>query len=109
MKLKDVNYLFEMSNLLPKSTGLKYRIWYLYKTNREKHGPRIKVDIQGKDVSVSISDTPRQMNKLKVRIPDFRELQDWIKINKDLLLQYWESEGQTMDSGDVTPRIKKIP
>jgi hypothetical protein len=109
MKHKDTEHLFEMANVLPDKTGLTYRIWIFYKTNREGHGPRIKADVQGRDISVSISENPLQMDQIDVRIPHFRELQDWIKLNKELLLQYWESEGQTMDAGDAISKLRKLP
>ncbi len=53
--LFDQEMMFEMANLPPKRTGLKYQIWYSAKI--EKHKPRIKVDLgDGKALSIQIED-----------------------------------------------------
>jgi len=55
---KEKEELFEMSNFWPKDTGLEYVIWVSAKSGREKHGARIKVDVDTNSIPVSIEDTP---------------------------------------------------
>lgn len=104
---KFEDYLTEMSNLTPDDTGLDNIVWILPKTNKEKHGPRIKVKIDNELIPISISKTPRVMVKTKTRIPGFSIIQKWIVDNEQLLLDYWNSEGE-MSMRIVLDRIKKV-
>ena len=61
----DLEPLFEMANLRPKSTGLPMVIWVSEK-GRSRHGPRIKICRQhgekmdiANTASVTIEDEPR--------------------------------------------------
>ena len=99
--------LFEMSNLVPENTGLEYIVWIIPKNNREKHGPRIKVNINNILIPVSVNDNPQVMVNTDKQIPDFNNLQKWIVLNKDILLQYWDSKG-TMSMRTVLDGIKKL-
>lgn len=103
----ESHVLFEMSNLTPKDTGLDYVIWLIPKNNREKHGPRLKVRINNVLIPVSICDEPRVCINTNLRIPEFRNLQEWIIANKDLLLEYWNSDGN-MSMRDLLDRIIKV-
>ena len=103
----ESDVLFEMANLISKYTGLEYIVWVSVRSNREKHGPRIKVKIQNVFIPVTISDEPKVAVSTNLRIPEFRNLQEWIILNKDLLLEYWNCDGK-MDLQELLSKIKKV-
>ena len=75
---------------LPKDTGLKEIIWVSPKN--VNHGPRIKVYNlnKSKDFSVTIEDNPRIVaGKSFVSGKEFERIVEFIKINKENLLKYW--------------------
>lgn len=74
--VSDQDTMFEMPDLPPGRTGLKYQIWYSAKI--EKRRPGIKADL-GDDNSIS------------VRIEDHKVKGD-IDMNKETLMTYWNAE-----------------
>ena len=96
--------LFEMANLIPSETGLDYIVWVSVRSNREKHGPRVKVKVNNVWLPVTVNDDPRVAINTNLRIPEFKKLQDWIVINKQVLLDYWNSEGN-MGIKELSNRI----
>ncbi len=104
----EQNMMFEMANLPPKRTGLKYQIWYSAKI--EKHKPRIKVDIgDGNTISIQIEDHKIIGDTDKISSKDLNNILKWIDINKELLLKYWnDAHTGSIDNGDVIDNVKKI-
>ena len=100
--------LFEMANLPPKRTGLKYQIWYSAKV--EKHKPRIKVDLgDNNSISIQIEDHKIIGATDKISSKELENTLEWIDINKEILLKYWhEAHTGSIDNGDVIENIKKI-
>ena len=105
--LFDQEMMFEMANLPPKRTGLKYQIWYSAKI--EKHKPRIKVDLgDGKALSIQIEDHKVIGAVDKISSKDLNNILKWIDMNKELLLKYWnDAHLGTIDNGDVIDNVKK--
>lgn len=94
IKIKNEIPLYEMSMILQRQTGLSYDIWVDNAGNERvvKHNlPRLKVEIDGNKIPISITENPDVLvkNKNKEDIPNFRHLSKWIKMNKDLLLKFW--------------------
>lgn len=94
IRLDNDNSLNEMSMIRQRQTGLSYDIWVDNAGNERvvKHNlPRLKVEIDGNKIPVSIAENPDVLakNKTKDDIPNFRKLSKWIKINKELLLKFW--------------------
>lgn len=103
-KFGDVENLYEMSNVIKDYTGLDYVVWISTNSNSSQHGPRIKVRIDGEFIPVSIEDDPRITIATNKTIPNFNDLQKWIIMNKELLLQYWNSQGEI----DIVTVIKNL-
>lgn len=100
--------LWEMSNLIPKDTGLKYIVWVSTQIGKEKHGPRIKVEIDGNRVPVTIEDNPQwKSKKITIDAKSFNQIKEWILLNKKLLLDYWNSKG-TMSSKYVVNKLVPV-
>lgn len=100
--------MFEMANLLPKRTGLKYVIWY--GPMIPKHKPRIKVMLgDDKEISIQIEDHEVIGDSNKISASDLNDIFKWIDMNKEILLKYLnEAHKGTIDNGDVIDNIKKL-
>jgi len=102
---------FEMSNLTPEDTGLPFIIWISPKSGKEGHWARIKVEYNNKLYSMSIDDNPEWKIKDHIKIPvpikQTKKIIDFVKQNKNILLDYWNSKGN-MSMGFVLKNIKKL-
>jgi len=101
--------LEEMANLTKEDTGLDYIVWIYPKTNKEGHWARIKVQVDKSNrVPMSISDTP-EWKAENVNVPAKRanKIKEWIRLNKKVLLDYWNSEGE-MSLKIVFSKLKKV-
>jgi F420-dependent methylenetetrahydromethanopterin dehydrogenase len=105
--MKKHERLFEMSNLSTKKTGLDYIIWITPQSGKEKHEARIKIKIDNKFVSITIGDTPELKSKVNIESKKLNKIFDWIKLNKNILLKYWNGKGNiTID--EILDDLKKV-
>jgi hypothetical protein len=102
---------FLMANLRQKTTGLPMVIW-VSERGDAKHGARIKVSTShsekiniSESVSVSITEPPEIMAGIGLSNKDFQLVAEFIRLNKKLLLAYWNSE---IDTADLISDLKKI-
>lgn len=107
-ELSDEDMLFEMANLLPKRTGLKYTVWYSAKV--ERHKPRIKVDLgDNRSITIQIESHLTRGDLDKIGQKDLDDILRWLDLNKEILLKYWyEAHNGTIDNGDVMDNIVKV-
>lgn len=88
--------LWEMANISTNKTGLNVIIW-VSSGESSKHAPRIKI-CSGKKwnsdecSTIPIHGLPRIIGNAKVTQSQFSEIIKWIKLNKRLIIQYWNSE-----------------
>lgn len=101
---------FLMANLRQKTTGLPMVIW-VSERGDAKHGARIKVSTNhsekidiSESVSVSITESPEIMAGIGLSNKDFQLVAEFIRLNKELLLDYWNSE---IDTADLISDLKK--
>ena len=106
--MSEEDTMFEMANLPPRRTGLKYQIWYSAKV--EKHKPRIKVDLgDGNSISVQIEDHKVIGATDKISSKDLNDIFTWIDMNKEILMAYWnDAHTGVIDNGDVIEKVKKL-
>lgn len=107
MKIQVLN---EMANLSKEDTNLPYDIWMDSSgiDRAVKHNlPRLKVDIEGNKIPVSISNEPEVLvkNKSKDDIPKFRLLVKFIRNNLEVLLRHWRKE---INDNTMKSSIKSI-
>lgn len=96
----------EMSNIFPRTSGLPFIVWLSHKSGREGHWARVKVVIDNNNYSVTISDNPEWINKPKnVSEKKLNEVIEWIKLNKQTLLDHWN---QKIDSAELGLNLKKL-
>lgn len=102
--------IIDMANFTPESTGVDRMVFVSSKQPR--HKPRVKVAvtshvIQGSTVSFSIEDEPKpivgDVSKLPKKVVS--QIIEWIKLNKEVLLKYWNFE---VDTVYLTNHLKKI-
>lgn len=105
-----------MSNLRPKTTGLKGIVLWVsageFEGKQSPHGPRVKVIIGNSRVtqeslakapSVRIQDGALIQGELKPK--QLKEVQDFLAANKSVLLKYWR---QAIDTADMVSMLKKL-
>ena len=100
--------LFEMANLWPNDTGLDEIIWISVKN--ANHGPRIKIyknkQPKGENFSVTIEDNPTTIGEVFVNSKELSRIFEFVKLNKDNLIKYWEFEISTKEVTDNLLKIK---
>ena len=100
--------LNEKTNLYFRSTGINIRICISSKIFQQS--PRIKVynRCNSKCISLSIEEDPQVLegNPSIVSPTILRQVIDWIPLNKDLLLHYWEHP--EMDIVELLERVRKV-
>lgn len=96
-KLGEPDY--EMANVSKDDTGLPYNIWIdsLGKDRQNKHNsPRIKVDVNGKLIPVTIGDNPDIPESVKkTGTKDFAciaEVKKYIRAYKDVFLAHYNRQ-----------------
>lgn len=98
-KQYEEDAMFEMANFGTKTTGLPMIIWVSEK--RASHAARIKVartydtKVQiGNTFSVLISINPKIVagDKGDISPNDLKEVYNWVILNRELLLKYWNHE-----------------
>ena len=107
--LSEQYMMFDMSNLIPKNTGLKYPIWYSVRTGNQR--PGIKVDLEErKGVYISIEDKKVTGDVDAISSKDLNDISRWIDLNKELLHKYWNGAHKgIIDSCDVAEQTVKLP
>ena len=97
-----------MSNLYPEQTGLPYYLW-ISVGQGALHGPRVKV-------ARTPSDLPQNMSSVSITEPimvhsgpptsnkDLNQLKEWIELNRETLLNYWNMQASTLTT---LQRIKR--
>lgn len=98
----EVEDLFEMTNLFPRTTHLPFTVWISPK-GKAKHGPRIKVD-SSPEAIVSVEDAPRLIHG-DLSSKDFQKIKEWIILNKEALLRHWNLE---TDGSEVVKELKVL-
>ena len=107
MNYKKLSRVIDMANLPPKRTGLPYQIWY--SAQEPRHKPRIKVDLpDGRNLSIEIESHKVTGPVNKISSSDLNKILEWIDLNKEILLKYWnEARSGSIDNVDVFRALKK--
>ena len=102
--------LWEMANLGPKNTGIPNYVIWISSGQGVRHGPRIKV-VRGvkwnpnESATIPLTGMPRVIGDIGITQDEFSKIVDWININRQLLLQYWDGD---MLTSDFIEQMKKI-
>jgi len=107
----DADDIFFMTNLSPRMTGLPMAVWVSPRGNA-RHDVRIKVNMTH-GIKMTIEDTavvavrpaPRVLAG-RLSSEDRRAVVDWIRLNYDAIIGYWEEQ---LDTGQLLERLKILP
>ena len=88
--------LFEMANLSPKRTGLPFVVWISPQAGAQ-HDVRVKVSrgprVHSSELmSVALRPDVRVVGGGKLSGHELSLLREWIELNLDVILKYWEGE-----------------
>ena len=106
---QEVDELYEMANLFPRTTGLPLTVW-VSPRGRARHGARIKVSFTpgrmdiGHTAVVGIRPSPRLIEG-NLAPADLELVSQWIRLNETALMDFWN---ETIDSVELGSRLKKI-
>ena len=107
----DAEDIFFMTNLSPRMTGLPMSIWVSPRGNA-RHDIRIKVAMtHGSRMNfddtavVAVRPAPRIVAG-RLSTEDRRAVADWIRLNYEALLAYWDDQ---LDTGQFIERLKVLP
>lgn len=102
--------LWEMANLRPKDTGIDNCVIWISSGEAVKYGPRIKVAKGLKwdsknNATIPLTGMPRVIGDVGITQDDFSKIVKWIGINKEALMQFWNSELSTKEILDLLKKI----
>jgi hypothetical protein len=106
---QEVDDLYEMANLFPRTTGLPVVVW-VSPRGRARHEVRIKVSLTpgrmdiGHTAVVGIRPGPRLIEG-KLAPADLELVSQWIRVNEAALIDFWN---ETIDSVELGGRLRKI-
>jgi hypothetical protein len=107
----DTDELFEMANLFPRTTGLPMTVWVSPRGNA-RHDVRVKVNMtHGNQMTVSntavlgVRPMPRVIAG-QLSAEDERALSEWVSLNTDALVAYWEGR---IDTVQLAQALKRLP
>jgi hypothetical protein len=99
---------YEMANLRERTTGLPFVVFVSQKGNAQ-HPCRVKISKEPQTsrffASVSVNE-PVELKDGHMRSEDIELLTKWIRLNQDVLLQYWDGDIQYTE--DMLEKIKKV-
>ena len=102
--------LFELANLYPTTTGLPMTVWVSPRGNAQ-HGPRVKVCMaHGNRMNISNTavvgiDPAPWLIEGSLTTPDRLAVFDWIRLNHDALLDYWDGNS---DTAQLVGRLTRV-
>jgi hypothetical protein len=107
----DSDDIFFMTNLSPRMIGLPMAVWVSPHGNA-RHDVRIKVNTtHGNRMTiedtavVAVRPSPRVVAG-RLTPEDRRRVADWVRLNFDVIIGYWENE---LDTGQFLDRLKVLP
>jgi hypothetical protein len=107
----DVDDLFEMANLFPRTTGLPMTVWVSPRGNA-RHDVRVKVNMtHGNQMSpantavVGVRPSPHVIAGA-LSPNDERDVYAWITLNSVALIAYWDGD---IDTVQLAQALKALP
>jgi hypothetical protein len=102
----DVDELFEMANLFPRTTGLPMTVWVSPRGNA-RHDVRIKVNMTHGDqmniantAVVGVRPTPHVIAG-HLSPDEQRAVFEWVSLNTAVIVEYWDGRIDTIELGQL--------
>ena len=106
----EVDELFEMANLFPRTTGLPMTVWVSPRGNA-RHDVRVKVNMtHGNQMTVSniavieVRPTSHVITG-QLSSSDEQAVFEWVALNTNALVEYWEGRIDTIQLGQALKRL----
>src|SRR6266851_8929710 len=106
----DSDDLFEIANLFPRTTGLPMTVWVSPRGNA-RHDVRVEVNMtHGNQMTVSntavlgVRPTPHVIAG-QLSAEDQRAVSEWVSLNTDAFVAYWEGRIDTVQLGQALKRL----
>ncbi|HEX3523794.1 MAG TPA: hypothetical protein VHT52_17105 [Stellaceae bacterium] len=106
----EADELFEMANLFPRTTGLPMTVWVSPRGNA-RHDFRVKVNMtHGNQMTISntavvgVRPTPHVITG-QFSSSDEQAIFEWVALNADALVEYWEGRIDTIQLGQALKRL----
>jgi hypothetical protein len=106
----ETDELFEMANLFPRTTGLPMTVWVSPRGNA-RHDVRVKVNMtHGNQMTISntavvgVRPTPHVITG-QFSSSDEQAIFEWVALNADALVEYWEGRIDTIQLGQALKRL----
>ena len=106
----DADELFEVANLFPRTTGLPMTLWVSPRGNA-RHDVRVKVNmVHGDQMNITntavvgVRPTPHVITGY-LSSDDQRAVFEWISLNTDALVAYWDGRVDTIELGRLLKRL----
>ena len=101
--------LWRMANLSSKKTGLPFIVW-ISSGQGVRHAARVKVaremsDLPDNMTTVSIASPATIHDGPPLAAADLRKLEDWINLNREALLDYWNCK---LATDEVMERLRGV-
>src|SRR3974390_2714166 len=97
----EMDDLFEMANLYPRTTGLPMTVWVSPRGNA-RHDVRLKVNMAHGDrmtidntAAVAVGPAPRVISG-RLSADDRQTVFDWITLNAPAIVAYWDGDIDTV-------------
>lgn len=110
-KTADTEDIFHLTNVSPRMTGLPMSVWASPRGNA-RHDVRIKVNMShGRQMSidntavVALRPRPRVVAG-RLSIDDQRAVSEWIALNTEAIIAYWDEE---LETDEFLERLKRLP
>jgi len=101
--------LWHLASLSARTTGLPFIVW-ISSGQGARHAARVKVaremaDLPGDMTSVSIAFPSTIHDGQPLSPADLRKLEDWIALNREALLDYWNCK---LATDEVIERLRGV-
>lgn len=107
--LNDDSLVIDYANLDKRDTGIRARIFISSKI--PQHKPRIRVYRRGGSFTLSVKDCPKLIagNPTIVSGKIHKQVIEWVKLNKGILLKYWNNPDMLYrESSKLIENLKKV-
>jgi hypothetical protein len=105
----NTDVFFHMANLYPKHTGLPFVVWISVKGGA-RHDARVMVSVHSKaqpDELISVAIRPEiRVVEGTMSQEHLAALTEWIELNREMLLQYWNGDIDTVDAVSMILKVR---
>lgn len=106
-KVQGKEDLFEMSNISPRNSGLKYTLWFSGDPGTKHNRLRFKVLLDGKRYPMALNGQwfVAPPKAVMPSAEELKQIHQYVQLNKDVITQYWNG---IIDTAEFIQGLKKL-